>query len=344
MTHDDPLAAPPRPVDPATRPRLGRALRLAASAAILAVSVLAGAVVWQFYVLSPWTRDGQVRAQVANVAPQVSGPITALAVTDNQVVRRGDLLFSIDPFDYRTALAAATAEVASRAADLKIRGEEAASREALGPDAISEEEKQRYVAAARMAQAAHAAAQAREAQARIDLERTEVRSPVNGYVTNLLLSVGTYAETGRPALSLVNADTFWVDGYFEETKLARIRPGAAAEIRLMGSPIPLRGRVESITRGIAAPNAAAGPQGLPSVAPVYTWVRLAQRVPVRIRIDEAPRDLPLVAGLTATVALADPDGRDRGLAATVLANLGGAVDALMGRAPPAVVARAEGGR
>ncbi|MEH3147433.1 MAG: HlyD family secretion protein [Methylobacterium frigidaeris] len=349
MTHDDPLAARPQPTGPQgpspRRPWRGRALRLAGSAAILALALFAGAVVWQFYVLSPWTRDGQVRAQVANVAPQVAGPITTLAVADNQFVTRGELLFAIDPFDYRTALDAATAEVASRAADLKVRQEEAASREALGPDAISDEDKLRYVGAARVAEAAHAAALARQAQARINLERTEVRSPVNGYVTNLLLSVGTYAETGRPALSLVNADTFWVDGYFEETKLARIRPGAEAEIRLMGSSEPLRGRVESITRGIAAPNAAAGPQGLPAVNPVYTWVRLAQRVPVRIRIEEAPRGVPLVAGLTATVALSDPAGGS--LAATAWANLRAATASLLGRAPaPAAteVARAEPAR
>ena len=128
-----------------------------------------------------------------------------------------------------------------------------------------------------------------------------MRSTVNGYVTNLQLRVGDYATTGRTNISIVDSDSFWVNGYFEETKLGSFKVGDAAKIELMGYSQPIRGHVESITRGIATSNATVGVQGLPSVQAVYTWVRLAQRVPVRIKIDDVPTQITLAAGLTATV-------------------------------------------
>ena len=152
-------------------------------------------------------------------------------------------------------------------------------------------------------EAAVATAKAQLAQARVNLKRTQVRAPVNGTVTNLLLRVGDYATTGTVNLRLIDTDSFWIDGYFEETKMAAIRVGDPAEMALMGYGAPLRGTVESITLGIATANAAPSTQGLPNVDPVYTWVRLAQRVPVRIRIDQVPDGVPLVAGMTATVVV-----------------------------------------
>jgi multidrug resistance efflux pump len=147
------------------------------------------------------------------------------------------------------------------------------------------------------------AAQQQVAQADINLQRTQVRSPVNGYVTNLLLREGDYARQGVSNVSIVDTDSFWVDGYFEETKLARVCIGDRAEAKLMGYALPIVGHVTTVTRGVSVSNAAAGAQGLPNVDPVYTWVRLAQRVPVRIAIDEVPPGVPLVSGTTATVTI-----------------------------------------
>ena len=165
---------------------------------------------------------------------------------------------------------------------------------------------------ATQAQAAFDAAQRQVAQADINLKRTQVRSPVNGYVTNLLLRVGDYAHAGATNISVIDADSYWIDGYFEETKMAHICIGDRAEAELMGYRDPIIGRVESVTRGISVSNAAPSTQGLPNVDPVYTWVRLAQRVPVRIRITHVPTGVPLVSGMTATVTIRDAGAQESG--------------------------------
>ncbi|UMY17022.1 biotin/lipoyl-binding protein [Methylobacterium organophilum] len=309
---DAPRAVPPaltveRPA-PARRGRSGRILRLLATAVILACAVVAAVVVWQFYVTAPWTRDGRVRVQVANIAPQVSGQIVEIRVADNQPVAKGDVLYVIDPFDFEVAVRSAEAEFANREADLQVKQAQSARRQALSTVSTSVEEKQQYAGTAKIAEAALATAKAQRAQAKVNLERTQVRSTVNGRVTNLLLRVGDYASTGSPNVRVIDTDSFWVDGYFEETKMAGIRAGAPAEMALMGYATHLRGTVESITLGIATANAAPSTQGLPNVDPVYTWVRLAQRVPVRIRIDHVPPEVTLVAGMTATVVVGDGVG------------------------------------
>ncbi|AWN38059.1 efflux transporter periplasmic adaptor subunit [Methylobacterium radiodurans] len=287
-------------------PRGGRArklLRIGATAAILILALAAAAVVWHFYVTAPWTRDGRVRVQVAAVAPQVSGQIVALKVVDNQAVKRGDVLYRIDPFDFEVAVAQAEAEVKNREADLQVKNAQSARRQALTTVSTSVEEKQQYAGTAKIAEAALETAKAQLSQAQINLKRTEVRAPVNGRVTNLLLREGDYATTGTVNVRVVDTDSFWIDGYFEETKMANIHVNDPAEMQLMGFEPALKGTVESITLGIATANASTSTQGLPNVDPVYTWVRLAQRVPVRIRIDHVPEGVPLVAGMTATVVV-----------------------------------------
>ena len=289
-----------------------RVARYSATALILICAALAGLVIWDVYVTSPWTRDGQVRVQVVNVAPRVSGEITSVEVKDNQVVRKGDLLYLIDPFDYTVARATAVANADSREADLADKEGRNTRRRALTTLSTSTEEKQQFDAAFKMARAAVAEALAQRAQAEVNLRRTEVRSPVNGYVTNLLLQPGDYATAGLINISIIDSDSFWVDGYFEETKLARIQVGDPATIRLMGYAAPLRGMVESVTRGISSAQAASSTQGLPNVDPVYTWVRLAQRIPVRVRITDVPPDVVLAAGMTCTVSVIEPTGRNQG--------------------------------
>lgn len=295
----DPLPAVPR------RGRAAKVFRLAATGAILLAAIVAAAFVWEFYVAAPWTRDGTVRVQVANIAPQVAGQIVEVRVQDNQTVRKGDVLYVIDPVDFEVAVTSADAEVKNREADLQVKNAQSARRQALTTVSTSIEEKQQFAGAAKIAEASLESAQAQLRQAKVNLERTQVKSTVNGRVTNLLMRVGDYARSGTSNISVVDTDSYWIDGYFEETKMANIRVGASADIALMGFTPHLRGTVASVTLGISADNAAPSTQGLPSVNPVYTWVRLAQRVPVRVRIDYVPPDVPLVAGMTATVVVGD---------------------------------------
>ncbi|MGY3618209.1 biotin/lipoyl-binding protein [Bradyrhizobium sp. USDA 10063] len=279
--------------------------RRLATLAILLVAVLVSIVAWDQYINAPWTRDGSVRVQVASVAPQVSGRITQLRIADNQFVHKGDVLYQIEPFDFDVALRLSKALLKQREADSYVKELQSERRKRLSDLSTSREEQQVFEGNALQAKAAVDAAREQVAQADINLKRTEVRSPVNGYVTNLLLQVGDYAHAGVSNISIVDTDSFWVDGYFEETKLAQLCIGDRAEVKLMGSSTPIIGHVATITRGVSVSNAATGAQGLPNIDPVYTWVRLAQRVPVRIAIDGVPPGMPLVSGMTGTVTLRD---------------------------------------
>jgi len=283
-----------------------------ATFAIALVALLIAALTWQQYVRAPWTRDGTVRVQVANIAPQVSGQINELRVVDNQFVHKGDVLYIIDPFDFEVAQRTGVATAQQRAADLQVKQVASERRQHLTDLATTPEEQQTFAGNAVQAKAALDAAQQQLAQAQINLKRTKVVSPVNGYVTNLLMRVGDFAHAGTSNISIIDADSFWIDGYFEETKMAQICVGDRAEAKLMGYSQPIIGYVETITRGISVSNAAAGTQGLPNVDPVFTWVRLAQRVPVRISIDKVPPGVPLVSGMTATVTVRRAEGTDDG--------------------------------
>jgi RND family efflux transporter MFP subunit len=283
-----------------------------ATLAIALVAILMALETWDYYVTAPWTRDGRVRVQVASVAPQISGQITELRVGDNQYVRKGDVLYVIDPFDFEVALREDRAQLQQKAADLQVKQVQSERRQRLSSLATTPEEQQTYAGAAVQAKAAFEAAQQQEAQAEINLRRTQVRSPVNGYVANLLMRVGDYAHQGSANISVIDTDSYWIDGYFEETKMARVCIGDRVEAKLMGYSQPILGHVATVTRGIGVSDAAAGAQGLPNVDPVYTWVTLAQRVPVRIAIDSVPPGVPLVSGMTATVTIKDAistDGR-----------------------------------
>jgi multidrug resistance efflux pump len=291
---------------------IGPLSRWLATLAIVALAAVATLTTWDYYVDAPWTRDGRVRVQVASVAPQVSGKIVDLRVSDNQFVHRGDVLYVIDPFDFRVAVRTASASLRQRAADLQVKEVQSARRQRLTDLAASVEEQQIFAGTAVQARAAFEAAQQQVDQAEINLRRTEVRSPVNGYVTNLLLSPGDYAQQGVTNVSIIDIDSYWIDGYFEETKMARVCVGDRVEAKLMGYAQPIVGHVATVTRGIGVSDASPGVQGLPSVDPVYTWVRLAQRVPVRVAIDKVPPGVPLVAGMTATVTVLDTAEADGG--------------------------------
>ena len=258
---------------------------------------------WNAYMVAPWTRDGTVRAYVVTMAPEVAGRVAKLAVVDNQFVRKGDMLLVIDPTNFKIAVSQAEAAVEQAKAFWQNAQAESTRRQKLDNLAVSEEVKQAFAAKALGAAAAYRQAVANLDQARVNLERTQIVSPVNGYVTNLQTQLGDYVNVGETSISIVDADSFWVDGYFEESSLKRIREGAQAQIKLMGYSQIVRGHVQGIARGINIPNAQPNDQGLATVNPIFTWVRLAQRVPVRIHIDEVPDGVRLVAGLTATVQI-----------------------------------------
>ena len=287
-----------------------RAGKHLATLGIALVAVLISVATWQHYVTAPWTRNGSVRVQVANVAPQIPGKIVELRVADNQFVHKGDVLYVIDPFDFEVAVRVGKALLDQRAADLEVKQAEFDRRKHLSNLATTPEEQQIFAGNAAQAKAAYEATAHQLAQADLNLKRTSVTSPVDGYVTNLLLRAGDYAVTGVSNISILDSNSFWIDGYFEETKMARVCVGDRAEAQLVGYAKPILGHVKTVTRGISVSNAAAGTQGLPNVDPIYTWVRLAQRVPVRVAIDTVPPDVPLVSGMTATVTIRQPSAGD----------------------------------
>jgi multidrug resistance efflux pump len=265
------------------------------------LAVVLGSAMWDSYMSAPWTRDSTVRTYVVTMAPEVAGRIVELRVADNQFVHKGDLLLVIDPTNFKIALQLADAAVVQAQATAQNAQREAERRRKLDDLSVSVEQKQDFNANAVAAQAQYQQAVANRDQAKVNLERTQIRSPVNGWVTNLLAQLGDYATVGRSEISIVDADSFWVDAYFEETQLAFMHEGDPAEIKLMSYRQIVRGKVSSVARGINVSNAQPNQQGLATVNPIFTWVRLAQRVPVHIGIDQVPDGVRLVAGMTATV-------------------------------------------
>jgi multidrug resistance efflux pump len=287
--------------NPVPARRRARIVPLLITLVTVAIAVPLGWAMWNAYMGTPWTRDGTVRAYVITMAPEVAGRIVQLPVADNQFVHKGDLLMVIDPTDYAIAVDLADAAAKQAQANADNADREARRRAALTTLEASEEEKQTYASNALAAAAAYQLAGANLAHAQVNLKRTSIHSPVNGYVTNLLTQLGDYANVGQTVISLVDADSFWVDGYFEETKLGSIHEGDPANVKLLGYSQVIHGHVGSIARGINVANAQPDSAGLASVNPIFTWVRLAQRVPVRIHIDQVPEGIRLVQGMTATV-------------------------------------------
>jgi RND family efflux transporter MFP subunit len=283
--------------------------RLGNTVFVLVIAVILGRAMWRYYMLSGWTRDGRVRAETVNVAAEVFGKITDIKVIENQFVHQGDVLFVVDPEEYRLAEKKAEATLEMRRQQMLIQESLAERRNHLSLQAVSKEEQQTSETSASAAIAAYEEAKAACELAKLNVKRTVVRSPVNGYVTNLRLRVGDYATVGQTKLTMIDSDSFWVSAYFEETRMPRVHEGAASRMDLMGVDAPLRGHVESIGRGIADQNGGVDAQGLPNVNPVFYWVRLAQRIPVRIHIDSVPSKVILAAGQTCTVTVFDKAAR-----------------------------------
>jgi multidrug resistance efflux pump len=278
-----------------------------ATVMVVVAAVLLGWFAWNRYESAPWTRDARVRAYAVFVAPEVSGRILAVPVEANEYVRAGQMLMRIDPRDFRNRLDEAKARLAANQATAQVKAQDAARRLRLSSSVVSSENKETAQAASLAANAAVTGAQAVLNEAALNLRRTVVRAPVSGWVTNLLVHPGDYAHTGAGALTIVDARTFWVTAYFEETELTHIKPGMRARIRLMADPgHVLTGHVQGIGHGIITADARPAANGLPIVNPIYSWVRLAQRIPVHITIDHVPPGITLAAGLTGTVRVVEP--------------------------------------
>ncbi len=277
--------------------------RVIATLVMLLMAIAAGLHLWNYYMEAPWTRDGRVRSEVTRLATDLSGLVSEVRVQDNQFVKRGELLLTLDRARFVLAVQEAEANLESLRLVMaqKVRDANRANR--LNA-ALAQASREQARADADIATANVHQAEVQLAQARLNLARTQVRAPTNGYVTNLNLHVGDYLNAGSPVLALVNSDAFYVAGYFEETKLKHIRVGDRVRVMLMGADAPLFGRVASIANGIQDRELTSSQDGqLANVNPTFQWVRLAQRIPVRIQLDPLPSQVRLVAGQTASVEI-----------------------------------------
>ncbi|HJT39718.1 MAG TPA: efflux RND transporter periplasmic adaptor subunit [Sphingobium sp.] len=277
-------------------------VRSGATIVIVIAAILVAIWMWNHYERSPWTRDGRVRADVVRVTPDISGLVTSVAVHDNQPVKAGDLLFVLDRPRYALALEQAEARIASARATLGQARREASRDLALG-DLVAAESHEQNVAKVAMAEAALAEAMSARDAAALNLKRTRVLASVNGVVTNLDLHPGDFVAAGTQAMALVDRDSLRIEGYFEETKLPLVCIGARVTVRLMGEAQDLHGRVESIAYGINDSSRTDSGNLLPTVEPTFSWVRLAQRIPVRVKLTKVPAEVKLIAGRTATVTI-----------------------------------------
>jgi multidrug resistance efflux pump len=287
-----------------------KTLRMLVTLLVVAAAGFGARWLWIRYNLDPWTRDGRLRADVVQVSPDINGLVTAVDVRDGQKVRVGDTLFIVDRPRYELALAQAEAAIAADEAQLAQARRESKRNKGLN-DLVTTEQSEETSAKVLTLEAQLQGAKVARDTAHLNLDRTVIRSTVNGIVTNLELQPGDYANVGRQVLAVVNTDSLYADGYFEETKLPNIQVGDKAIIHLMGVDTDLHGTVESIAAGIEDRERGASGNALANINPTFSWVRLAQRIPVRVRLDQAPLDVRLIAGRTATVSILVPKGRKR---------------------------------
>lgn len=282
--------------------------RMVATAILVTLALFGGRRLWIHYNVEPWTRDGRVRADIVQVSPDVSALVTEVRVKNNQGVKRGDVLFVLDHPRFELALRQADASMAAAEVALAQAKRENERNRNLKDLATTEQVEEGQSKVDQLVAQLNSTRVQRDI-ARLNLDRTTVYAPVDGIVTNVELRPGDYASAGRQALALVDSDTIHVDGYFEETKLPRIRVGDRAIVHIMGIRAGLRGSVESIDAGIEDRERSTSSSALANVNPTFSWVRLAQRIPVRIKLDPTRGNIRLIAGRTATVSIVDPPGR-----------------------------------
>ena len=290
-------------------PLLRTLIRVILTLAVVSLAIVLGVTLWNTYMIAPWTRDGRVRVYVVDVAPEVSGTVVQVPVVDNQFVHKGDPLYVLDPVRFRLAIREAQARLDGALEDLALKRNDAKRRMGLG-GIVSAEEQEVFNSNVATQVAAVDAARAALDVAKLNLQRSVLYSPVNGFVTNLNLRVGDYASAGQARLAVIDSDSFWVYGYFEETRMWGVHVGDVARVKLMGYKQIIPGHVVSIARGINDTNGNPDKLGLQDVNPLFTWVRLAQRIPVRVHLDYVPEGVTLAAGMTATITVG-PETKSR---------------------------------
>ena len=291
---------------------LWQILRIAITLTTVGVAVWVVAFMFRDYLLNPWTRNGQVDAYIVTMTPRVTGPIVELPIKDNQSVRKGDLLFRIDPRTFQDAVEADEAmleqAVAARA-EAQDQVNRARSLHKRDPGAVSKltlvQKENDLLSAKGVVRGARADLHS----AKLNLTFTRVVAPVDGFVTHLQIDIGSHVVANQPVLALVDSDSFWVVGFFKETQIEHIHPGDKAIVKLMAYPDkPIEGVVNSLGWGIATQDGTpASDDLLPQINPSFDWIRLAQRVPVRIHPTEIPPGVQLRVGTTATVIVLHDD-------------------------------------
>ncbi len=281
-------------------------IRVGVTLFVVVLAIIAAILLWRFYMLSPWTRDARVRADIVTIAPDVAGWVIELNVKDNQEVEKGDVLMTIDKDRYQAAYDQAKAIAETKKQQMYLKQHEAKRRRILGSQAISAELLENAQIEAAIAKGEYDQSLAQLELAKLNLDRSVVKAPRSGQITNLQLVQGNYIKEGQSAMAIVVKDSLYIQAYLEETKLPGVQPGMPVAIRLMSGSKLLKGRVEGISRGITDRNATPDGQLLADVEPTYNWVRLAQRIPVRIEFDEIPEDIHLAAGMTASVRIGEP--------------------------------------
>jgi multidrug resistance efflux pump len=288
-------------------------MRWSITALIVLAATLVAFRLWNRYETTPWTRDGHVYADVVRVSPDISGLVTEVAVHDNELVHKGQLLFVVDRPRYTDALAQADAAIASARATLE-QARRVARRDRVLGELVATEAREEDDAKVQTSLAALNQTLAARSTAQLNRDRTAVIASVNGYVTNLSLRPGDYLGAGAEALAMIDLDSIRIEAYLEETKLRHVEIGDQARIRLMGDEQDLSGHVESIAGGIADDQRSNSPNLLAAVNPTFTWVRLAQRIPVRVHVDRMPPGTRLILGRTATVSILPSNPRKDGAA------------------------------
>ncbi len=283
--------------------KLSKFIRFAITFSVLSLALFLGLMLWDNYMNSPWTRDGRVRADVVMIAPDVGGLVTNIAVIDNQHVKQGDILFQIDQVRFEHALHEAEAQAQTLKTEYKMKYHRSIRRAKADDDVVSGEEKDDSTLDAEIAYSRYQAALTRVETAKLDLERSTVRASTDGWISNLLLRKGDYVAQGEKRMAIITEGSFWVYGYFEEHKLSMIHIGNRANMNILGTKYTLKGHVESIARGISDRDNVTDNRLLANVNPIFTWIRLAQRIPVRIHIDEVPKGFALSAGMTCSVII-----------------------------------------
>jgi p-hydroxybenzoic acid efflux pump subunit AaeA len=284
-------------------------LRIAITLLLVLLAAIAVFKAWAFYTQSPWTRDAKFTADVVAIAPDVSGLLTDVPITDNQLVKQGQILMVIDQPRYQQALAEANADVAYYQTLAAEKKREAGRRVRLGIQAMSQEEIDQSNNVLQTVQHQLAKAIAVRDLAQLDLERTTVRAPADGWVTNLNVHAGEFITRGSTAVALVKKNSFYVIAYLEETKLEGLNKGDRAEITPLGSNRIMHGTVDSLAAAVNNSSSTPNSKGLASIDSNLEWVRLAQRVPVKIILDEKDQQHSYPAGTTATVVITGKNDR-----------------------------------